>query len=407
MKDKVRIVILIILKLLAILIILGLISIFVSAYIMMREYNHYDSNIMQSYEDRKITEKDFDRLKSAMSIKLMDVSLNTSTNTSEESTIEKDGIVVNNNKEAIEKVLEEYNLNVGSIDLENTNLTKLNSNKIYVRLLNIDESSFDIFEIKDVKITKYTSKEKVIYDVAYLVDLNMETFDKKHDKEKKLVIVPFKTEDTNKKIEWNVTTEYYTDRYINFNNADDVAKPVIYIYPEQEMKLEVMLGKEENITCIYPEYNNGWKVLAKPDGTLVNLETGREYYSLYYESKNTKDYDEYEIKDGFVVSKDDITKFLEEKLSILGLNDREAEEFIIYWLPKLQSYPYVYIRFQTAEEINNNMPLKFSKEPDTLIRVIMEWEGLENPITIQNQTLNQIDRKGFTIVEWGGTEIVK
>lgn len=67
----------------------------------------------------------------------------------------------------------------------------------------------------------------------------------------------------------------------------------------------------------------------------------------------------------------DVAEFLEDKLALLGLNEREAEEFIVYWLPKLQENKYNYIRFATMEEINENMPLKFSTEPDSLIRVLM------------------------------------
>lgn len=48
---------------------------------------------------------------------------------------------------------------------------------------------------------------------------------------------------------------------------------------------------------------------------------------------------------------------MEEKLAILGLNDREAEEFIIYWLPKLQENEYNYTIFASMDEINENMPL--------------------------------------------------
>ena len=57
-------------------------------------------------------------------------------------------------------------------------------------------------------------------------------------------------------------------------------KPIIYLYPEKEIQLSVRLGKENNITCSYPEYKNGWNVLAKPDGTLVDIETGRSLYAL-------------------------------------------------------------------------------------------------------------------------------
>ena len=48
----------------------------------------------------------------------------------------------------------------------------------------------------------------------------------------------------------------------------------------------------------------------------------------------------------------DVIKFLEEKLGILGLTEREAEEFIVYWLPLMEKNKYNYIRFETLEEIN-------------------------------------------------------
>lgn len=181
-------------------------------------------------------------------------------------------------------------------------------------------------------------------------------------------------------------------------------KPVIYLYPEEKTNISVKLGNLEKINCIYPNYDNEWIVTAYPDGTLIDNKTGREYYSLYYECTNTKKYD-INLEEGFIVRKENIVSFLEEKLEILGLNDKEAEEFIIYWLPKLQQNDYIYIRFQSLEEIEKSMPLLISKTPDTLIRIMMEWKGLNEYINIKEQNLNTIRRSGFTVVEWGGTEI--
>ena len=179
-------------------------------------------------------------------------------------------------------------------------------------------------------------------------------------------------------------------------------KPVIYLYPEKEEEIEVKVGYPERFTCVYPEYNDGWKITALPDGTLKDDK--REYYSLYYESENTKKYNG-DLKEGFVIESKDIVKFLEEKLAILGLNDKESEEFIIYWLPQLQSNKYIYIRFQTMEEIEENMPLYISKTPDTIIRIMMEWKGLDEKIEVKEQELQEVNRNGFTVVEWGGTEL--
>ena len=98
-------------------------------------------------------------------------------------------------------------------------------------------------------------------------------------------------------------------------------------------------------------------------------------------------------------------KFLEEKLAILGLTSREAEEFIIYWLPILEANKYNYIRFATLEEIEANMPLEITPTPDTVIRVIMTFKGLKKPINVEEQKLTTPVRNGFVAVEWGGAEI--
>lgn len=180
------------------------------------------------------------------------------------------------------------------------------------------------------------------------------------------------------------------------------AKPIIYIYPEEETNLTVFLGNSENITCSYPKYIDGWNVLAKTNGDLIDIDTGRELYSLYWEGKGTP-----KSKDnkGFVVRGEDTAKFLEEKLDVLGLNYKETQEFIIYWLPKMQGNKYNYIRFATMEEINEYMPLEISKKPDTLIRVYMQFEALDRYEETEEQELETVIREGYTIVEWGGTEI--
>ena len=202
----------------------------------------------------------------------------------------------------------------------------------------------------------------------------------------------------------DVNVKYENIKYFQGDRTMS-AKPVIYIYPEEETEVSVELGAPEKLTCVYPEYNTRWNIIAKPDGTLINKKTGREYYSLYYESENTKTYTEESMKEGFVVSKEEIVNFLEEKLETLGLNYKEAEEFIIYWLPRLEANDYIYARFQTMDEIEENMPLSISEEPDTLIRIMMEWKGLDEKIEVEEQKLEKVTRIGFTVVEWGGTEI--
>ena len=178
-------------------------------------------------------------------------------------------------------------------------------------------------------------------------------------------------------------------------------KPIIYVYPEKDMDVEVTLSNPEKLTVTYPKYEDSWKVKALTDGTLIDS-NNKKYYALYWEGIEDKDIIN---KDGFVIKGEDSASFLEEKLEILGLNYKERNEFIMYWLPKLEKNKYNYIRFKTREEIDNNMKLDINPEPDTLIRVMMEYKGLDKKIKVKEEKLTKVERDGYSVVEWGGTEI--
>jgi hypothetical protein len=178
-------------------------------------------------------------------------------------------------------------------------------------------------------------------------------------------------------------------------------KPIIYLYPTAEIEVTISLGNPNLLIHTYPKYNKEWNVLAKPNGDLVDINTNRNLYALYWEGINNEKLD---MSEGFVVAGKDTIPFLEEKLGILGLNEREANEFIIYWLPKLENNKYNFIRFKTAEEIEKNMPLYVTPIPDTIIRVMMEFKALNKKIKVKEQLINKVNREGFVVVEWGGTE---
>ena len=98
--------------------------------------------------------------------------------------------------------------------------------------------------------------------------------------------------------------------FMMFFPPADLAKPVIYLYPEEPTDISVSLSGVNLITT-YPVYNNCWNICAYPDGTLVD-DNGREYNYLYWEGKS---YDFINISSGFVVSKNDLIQFLESKLA--------------------------------------------------------------------------------------------
>jgi len=179
-----------------------------------------------------------------------------------------------------------------------------------------------------------------------------------------------------------------------------LAKPVIYLYPEETTDVTVKLDVTGSLTAVYPAYADGWHVTAAPDGTLTD-ENDRTYYCLYWEAESDVDYD---FSQGFCVPGADTAAFLEDALAQLGLTEREANEFIIYWLPQMQENPYNRIAFQT-EVYESHAKLSVDPAPDTLIRVFMAWQGLDAPVELPAQTLTAPARTGFTVVEWGGSEV--
>lgn len=205
------------------------------------------------------------------------------------------------------------------------------------------------------------------------------------------------------KVDKNITNPSVSVEYkeISKEECDPniVYKPLIYLYPTVDTKVNVKLGRSEALTSTYPKYKDSWNVLAKPTGELID-ETGRTFYGLYWEGYNTINVT---FEDGFVVKKDNLIPFFEEKLRILGLTEREANEFIIYWLPKLEENEYNLIRFENIDKINKDMPLIVNPNPDTVIRVLMEYKKVDKDTKVKAQTLVTPVRKGFTVVEWGGT----
>ena len=180
-------------------------------------------------------------------------------------------------------------------------------------------------------------------------------------------------------------------------------KPVIYLYPETKTDITVRLPKTD-LTVTYPAYNDGWCVTASPDGTLINHADSKEYSYLFWEGVGPLETD---FSEGFCIRGEDTAAFLQETLSALGLTPREYNEFIVWWLPQMQDNGWNLINF-VWEEYDTAAPLDITPAPDTLLRVFMIWQASENFVEIPAPNLPAApQRNGFTVIEWGGTEIEK
>lgn len=186
-----------------------------------------------------------------------------------------------------------------------------------------------------------------------------------------------------------------------------IKKPVIYLYPTQKQEITIIHNFKGKIINTYPKYHNNWSVIAEPNGNLTNKVDNRKYKYLFWDGIISFPKEHFDFREGFQVKKENTVEFLENKLASIGLNDSEINDFIVYWLPALNENGNNLIRFGINDNIFNTSFLEINPKPDTEIRVFMEfkkWNVSDNE-ELPEQILSKIERKGFTMVEWGGSQI--
>ena len=191
------------------------------------------------------------------------------------------------------------------------------------------------------------------------------------------------------------------DNWIVFMNdkyapAVECGKPVVYLYPEKTTEVVVKVGA--NIRVSDPDYEMGWRVVASPDGKLET--SGKIYDSLFWEGIGWGEYPA--ISSGTVVGSLKVAGMITAQMKEMGLNTKEIADFNQFWLPKMPKTSFVRLTWLTTEEMNTLAPLSVSPKPDTMIRVFLDFEGLDSKVSIAPQVLPHYERMGFTLVEWGG-----
>lgn len=220
-------------------------------------------------------------------------------------------------------------------------------------------------------------------------------------------VVPDKTELT--ELGWETGWVYiqYKDQYgwisaPYFMMEGGREKPVIYLYPVRttDVSVRVSLANGRFTQCI-PEGNGEWNVTARPDGKLTDKATGESYDYIFWESTDDTEYD---WSQGYVVKGCESEAFLLKTLPQIGLNTKEYTEFIDYWLPRLEKNKYNLITFQT-NCYTDSVKMDISPEPDSVLRVFMAFKKIDGPVSVESPKIEPFERKGFTVVEWGGAEV--
>lgn len=179
-------------------------------------------------------------------------------------------------------------------------------------------------------------------------------------------------------------------------------KPVVYLYPtEDATEISVSLDYNGDITDLIPEFNaeNTWNVTANTDGKITF--EGQEYNYLFWEGVPKYEYDFFT---GYCVKGSETETFLRAKLTELGLDEAETNEFLKFWLPDMENNPYNIISFQD-KTYQRGAKLTVTPEPDCMIRVFMAWYPSDSFVKINPQIIETPSRHGFTVVEWGGNRV--
>ncbi|MBP9761116.1 MAG: hypothetical protein KBD15_02665 [Candidatus Magasanikbacteria bacterium] len=189
-------------------------------------------------------------------------------------------------------------------------------------------------------------------------------------------------------------------RDIAYQTLAECGKPVVYLYPQKTTAVNVQVAPNGGFTTTIPEYpENGWNVVAEPNGTLTYSLDGKTYPYLFWEGHaNGFGFPE----QGFVFAKDTVPTEMRELLYKTGLNKQETEDFMEFWQERMMVKPYVFVTFAQQADFERGAPLTITPKPDTTIRVFMSFTPLDTWKDVQPLRIATPKRHGFTAVEWGG-----
>lgn len=272
-----------------------------------------------------------------------------------------------------------------------------------------DTSDSVLFSLMEFFGIESESKDDFSITVSHVSDVKdeLETV----DKVTKYVIE--NTEESQSAIDWAKTqfasifggSKKNTGREIAQNNVIvlnsltypiEVEKPNIYFYGYQG-ELEVTFEAPQLLKVSIPEYGNGWKVNALPDGTLENEENAYDF--LFYECYTQKVY--YQTESGFSLPAEERVERFTELLDAYGFTTEEKEDFIEYWMEKLESGSDYIMYPQYTETVDIAYPIKVTPEPDTSVRIWFVFRK-DNGQEYVEEEIVPFERNGRTMFEWGG-----
>lgn len=179
---------------------------------------------------------------------------------------------------------------------------------------------------------------------------------------------------------------------------DRLEKPVIYFYSNNQSEYTLTFPENTTVDFTYPQrIKKSWIISANKQGVIETNE--KEYPYLFWETSKPVALD---WTNGFVVNKENLLSFLEDKLSEMNLNSREKTDFITYWFPKMVNYESVDIQFLFNESYQKEiLDIQVTPKVNTF-RVFMFFKPSSGTVKLKPQIIEKAQRTPTFYLEWGG-----
>ena len=91
----------------------------------------------------------------------------------------------------------------------------------------------------------------------------------------------------------------------------------------------------------------------------------------------------------------------------MGLTPKEYNDFVTFWGPEMQKNEYNQVYFVLDDGYDNWVAtIDVKPKPESSLRVCMFYKKADKDMKLIPQSFQKFNRKGFSLVEWGGAEVV-
>ncbi|MFH1469731.1 MAG: hypothetical protein ABIO70_35420 [Pseudomonadota bacterium] len=179
---------------------------------------------------------------------------------------------------------------------------------------------------------------------------------------------------------------------LTMDYLDMADAPYLYLYPKKPTAVNVRIFDPDRITAADPIYpDEGWDVLATPDGQLRTAEGPRDFlfYELLLESN------QFQYAEGWCTDGAHAQASIEDAMQDLGFLPNEIADFTTFWddqFPDAQ-------RLTIYPQISTLYKLPIEPAPDHLLRAIfVVAKGCRR---VPTPNLQPVPRTGYHAAEWG------